>query len=326
MLKFPLIDLHCDVLYALKDPRDFINGRKEGHCDLPRMIKGEVSAQVFSLFVSPRGKNTAEFRSEIDRQLELLYHIVEIGEGKIAIVKGVSELGENFENGIISVIIEIEGLHPLGDNLAMIEDYFHRGVRMFTLTWNNTNAFANAGWEVSRGQTDRGLTGLGRDAVREIGRLGGIIDLSHASDNTFQQVMEFSPYPPLVSHSCMRHFKSSSRNISDTMLHDLAQKRGVLGLNFYPGFLSSQKWSRISIKDMVVQMDYIKGNSGIGVLAFGSDFDGVSRLPQGVKDISYFPAILKAMDDYGFSEKEIALVAGGNFIRFWKGIQEGEGS
>ncbi|MBN2542234.1 dipeptidase [bacterium] len=312
---YPLIDLHCDVLSKVRTGTSIINGRRMGHCDLPRMKKGGVSAIVFSLFVFPKFTKEKNYRKKIDKQLNILQNTIENSNGEMKIALSPDDVRSNFHNGVASIIIEIEGLHPLDDGLGLLQKYYDMGVRIFTLTWNNSNAFATSSKEAFKNGIDPGLTGLGRQAVAEINRLGALIDLSHASDQTFFDVFELSKTPPILSHSCLRCFKNSSRNITDEQLILLAERSGVIGINFYTNFLSSKSMRYVTIDTIVEQMQYIKERVGVDVTAFGSDFDGISHLPKGIDDISDFPKIIEALESNGFTQDEIVKISGGNFLR-----------
>jgi membrane dipeptidase len=211
-------------------------------------------------------------------------------------------------------MLGIEGGHGLDHDLRQLEALRKLGVRMLTVTWNNSNLFACSAWRAAKSGRDSGLTALGRELVDEANRLGIILDLSHASGKTFWDVISLSRKPVVVSHSCAGFLQPHFRNLNDQQIKALAASGGLLGINFYPGFLG-QRDGRCGLERVAEHFAYVRELAGASCLAMGSDFDGVSKLPQGLEGPHRFPALLLKLRNRGFTAAELKAVAGGNFLR-----------
>ncbi|MCD6532375.1 membrane dipeptidase [bacterium] len=308
------VDLHCDALSAVKDGRVLAEGRKGGHFDLPRMEKGGLWVQVLSIFVHPEWIPRSLWWKKVGEQVNRLHTALESSDRwRLALSPG--DVDENYRNGIRSLILEIEGLHPIEDDPDLLEKLWNFGVRIYTLTWNNSNRFAHSAKEYQ----DRGLTDDGREIVREIDSLGGIVDLSHSSDRTFFEVVNMG-IVPMLSHSCVREIKNSTRNATRLMIEALGESGGVMGVNFFPGFLSSKSYGDVTSEDVVAHIERIIEYAGPEVPALGSDFDGVKRLPADIPDVASFWRVAQSLEEKGFDEDSIAGILGENFMDYWEAV------
>ena len=306
-------DLHCDALSSVKNGKNLAKRRRKGHFDLIRMTEGGIWTEVLSIFVHPRWIPKNLWWRGVLKQITRLEQFIESGGGKVKLARSVSDVIENFENGVRSIVVEIEGLHPIEEKPERLEKLWDNGVRIFTLTWNNSNRFAHSAVE----NQDAGLTDDGRAMAKQITQLGGIIDLSHSSDRTFYDILDMG-IVPMLSHSCVRELKNSSRNATDDMVFKLGEVGGVIGVNFFTGFLSTKRYNEVSSDDIVAHIEKIIEIGGDKVPALGSDFDGVSHLPNDIVDASSFWKIAETLERHRFDLDIIEKIMGKNFLDYWR--------
>jgi len=335
-----VVDFHCDaVLATLPDSAYIIgSGKKrtlaerssEGHVDIPRLLEGGVDCQVFSHFVEPIYNPIAPHR-----MLQVMgYSFTEIDNSdKLERVTDPEQIYRNHGKKV-SIIIGFEGGEALGGDLRLLRMYHRLGLRRLTLCWNNRNAIADGvKWQRSKS----GLTEFGVDVVQECNRLGILVDVSHIADPGFWDTLEVSKDPVIASHSNCRSLCSSMRNLTDDMIKALAEKGGVMGVNYVPFFLTDIDFSKVrggdekemekvesvTVETVVDHIDHIVEVVGdVDHIGLGSDFDGVPMIAKGLEDVSKLPNLTKALVARGYSDTEIQQILGGNFLgiikRVWK--------
>jgi membrane dipeptidase len=233
----PVVDAHCDTLSRCA-PRDIDFGRRlpAGHIDLKKLKKGGIKLQVFAAFIHPsqwyRG-----FITPVNRMFEKLDETVSKYPEQLSLIYNRSTLDESLDSNRVSAVKAIEGLHLIKGKLENLRTFHERGVRVTTLTWNNSNEFAVSAMDDAMHGVSGGLTAAGRDIIKEMNRLGVIIDLSHSSSATLKDVLRISKQPVLVSHSCCRELNDIFRNLTDEEIVLVAEKKGVIGVNYHPLFL-----------------------------------------------------------------------------------------
>ncbi len=309
----PLIDLHADTFSTDKETTKFTDGWQGKHIDLPRMFEAGIWGEAFSLFVHPKWGD-GDKKAWLDlayREMENIHNAIDRSP-KFELATNSQELLANKNRGAISAIIEIEGLHSLGGDLENIDKFFDLGVRIFTLTWNNSNSWATS----CMYESDGGLTYRGRDAIKRITSLGGLVDFSHSNQKTFRDTIDLLDKPPICTHSCCRALKESSRNLTDEQIRAIIERNGVIGVNFFPGFLSSKKYSETTAGDVVDHIEHIIQLGGAHNIGFGSDFDGVQCLP-GMSDCTGIVNVTKEMLLRGLDESTISGILGRNFFRIF---------
>jgi membrane dipeptidase len=311
---YPAADLHCDA------PMKFVKGRtladRNSHVTVDRLKKGRVALQVFACWVPP----TYRRQKAIDYTLDMIQRTKsEISKypDELMIVTDNASWQQCQKKKKIGVLLGIEGGHALGDQAENLRMFYKEGVRILTLTWNNSNKFATAGFSASKTKKDLGLTAEGLQLVKLADSLGVIIDLSHSSEKTFWDVLKAAKRPPIASHSCAKALnrKFQFRNLSDKQITALAQAGGIIGINFYPGFLG-EKRKPADINSVADQFEYIKKLAGVECLALGSDFDGIEEVPKGLEGPDRIPDLMRLLEKRGFSSDEISKIALGNFIRY----------
>lgn len=213
-----------------------------GHVDIPKLKKGGIDLQVFACF-SPAPSNELEkwqSAKNVLRQIDAVYNLVDKNNQDLILITKPEQISELEENNKIGVLIGIEGGYAIENDLALLRDFYLLGVRIMTLThWTHTD------WADASGDTITrfgGLNPFGEQVVKEMNRLGMIIDISHVHDETFWDVINLSSKPIVASHSCCRALSKHHRNLTDDMLRALAQNGGVVGINFEPGYLKAEFW------------------------------------------------------------------------------------
>jgi membrane dipeptidase len=242
-----LIDTHNDVPWRVVDGFDIGAGSKSGqaewHTDLTRLRAGGLGAVFFVAYVS---KEHVEGNRSAHRTLELIdairHDIVGRYPNDFALATNAREIEEARKAGKIAALIGIEGGHAIEDDLGLLRQYYNLGVRYMTLTHTNTNSWAVSSGDATKAgvQHHGGLTDFGRQVVREMNRLGMMVDISHTADATFEDVLAVSTAPIIASHSSSRALANHPRNLTDAMIADLAKQGGVVQINFNCGFLSEK--------------------------------------------------------------------------------------
>lgn len=309
----PLIDLHADTFSSGKETWKFLDGWPERHMDLPRMLETGIWGEAFSLFVHPKWGDGDEkaWLEYASKELDNIHIAIEHSD-KFALATNADELLVNRSNGAVSAIIEMEGLHPLCGEIDRIDEFFARGVRIFTLTWNNSNNWATSCMFESEG----GIKRAGREAIDRINSLGGIVDFSHSNEQTFYDTIDLLHRPPICTHSCCRAIKYSSRNLTDEQIRAIIHRGGIIGINFFPGFLSSKKYSQTGAEDIVDHIEHILNLGGEGNIGLGSDFDGVKYLPQ-MDDCTGIVDVTMELLRRNFDRDLILGILGRNFLRIF---------
>lgn len=217
----------------------------------------------------------------------------------------------------IAGIIGVEGGHHIENNLDNLTTLYNAGMRYLTITWNNSTTWAISARD-SRTLT-HGLTEFGRQVIRKLDSLGVIIDVSHVGIKTIQDILQITSNPIIATHSGARAIRNHTRNLYDWQIQDIANSGGVIGIVFYPPFLTSS--SSAYINDVIQHIDYIVNLVGIDHVAIGSDFDGIgTNVVLGLEDVSKFPDLTLALLQHGYSEQEIAKILGGNFKRVFEAV------
>jgi membrane dipeptidase len=225
-------------------------------------------------------------------------------------------------DGKIAAILAIEGGHAIEDDLVLLRSFYRLGVRMMTLVWNSTN-WADASFDEPK---HNGLTDFGQDVVREMNRLGMMIDVSHAADKTVWDTLEVSRDPIIASHSCAQAICDHKRNINDELIKAMADAGGVICVNFYSTFLDQDFKDKSAkglkpepppLSKMIDHIDHIASVGGIDSVGLGSDFDGMNPPPIGLEDVSKMPKITEALLERGYSVEDTAKIVGGNFLRLF---------
>lgn len=313
-----LIDMHCDTMLKLYENGQEVSLRKNNyHVDLEKLKASNSKAQFFALFIEldeieKQGITSHEYCM---RLLDRFNVEMEKNKEYICLVRNYDELERNYKTGKVSAFLTIEEGEALEGNLDNLKDFYDKGVRLITLTWNYHNklGYPNCNKEFM----NKGLTSKGVKVVEKMNELGMLVDVSHLSDGGFYDVLKYSKKPFVASHSNARVITNHPRNLTDQMIKALANKGGVMGLNFCPAFLSNENEAKIEY--MIHHLKHIKNVGGIDVMAMGTDFDGIYGTLE-IKDIGQMNKLLFALDKAGFKEYEIEKIWHKNVERVIKDV------
>ncbi len=302
----PYVDLHVDLPYQhnYKDA-DFSNGTGQFSEAMAR--DGGLYAVVFPLFVPARVSKLGPRVSDYERSWQRVEAV--LNEQQLYAHPGAEPRTDQ-----VRTFYSFEGMGPLGDDLPALQRWIARGVRLFGLVHNQNNALAAAAMDSRKG--DFGLTEKGRQVVRRICELGGVVDVSHASDRTTKEVVEIAlslRRPVVASHSNARRLRDHRRNLSDDLLDAIAKTDGVIGVNFHSSFLVSNR--RATIDDVVAHIVYIAKRVGADHVAIGSDFEGDIRPPRGLATLRDVQQLVPRLRASGLSDADVRGIMGANAMR-----------
>lgn len=357
-----ITDGHVDLPYRL-NARQFDADRdaasvisNEGDFDYERAVKGGLDAPFMSIYIPAKYQETGGAKALADSLIDMVEGIVRVHPDKFALATSPSDVQRNFEEGKISLPMGMENGAPIGDDLSNVAYFYDRGIRYITLTHSKDNLICDSSYDTTR--TWNGLSPFGRDVVKEMNRVGIMVDVSHISDSTFYQVMEMTDVPVIASHSSCRHFTPGfERNMSDDMIRLLGEKNGVIQINFGSTFLdeksqniradisdyirennmnaddsATQAWAQAymvekgfwtNMEKVADHIDHVVEIAGIDHVGLGSDFDGVGdSLPEGLKDVSMFPNLIAELLRRGYSHEDIEKICYKNVFRVWTAVEE----
>ena len=348
----PLIDGHNDIPDAIRgrgglDSVDFAINQPKLMSDIPKLRAGAVGAQFWAAYVPVTtihgGEHPAVYALE---QIDLVHRLCRKYPQALAMALTTADIERNFKAGKVSCLIGIEGGHAIENSLGALRMFYQLGVRYMTLTHWETIDWADAATDSAK---HNGLTPFGEDVVREMNRLGMLVDLSHVSDATMVDAIRVSRAPVFFSHSSARALCNHVRNVPDSILNMVKANGGVVMVNFNPGFVSEavrvnedsmaarsramraagadtvtvadsvKVWTARGPKATLQQasdhIEHIRAVAGIDHVGLGSDFDGITEVPVGLEDVSKFPDLIAELLRRGWSEQDVKKVAGLNALR-----------
>ncbi|MGA9770516.1 MAG: dipeptidase [Blastocatellia bacterium] len=359
----PLIDDGFDLASSGIEP----GGKLKTHTDIRRMKEGGLDAEFFAVYIDKAyvTKKPSEGGGAARRALDIIDAVNEQVRRHPETFEAAStadDIRRIAKKGKIAALMGIEGGHAIEDSLRTLRVFYKLGVRYMTLTHTNTNDWADSSGDIGD-QTVKhhnGLTDFGREVVREMNRLGMMVDISHVADKTFYDAIAASRAPIIASHSSARALANHPRNMDDDMLRAIGKNDGVVMVNFYDGFLDQRKvdfnkranvrqeelkkqfpedakrveeelkkWSdqnappRTPLSVLIDHIDHIAKVAGIDHVGIGSDFDGVplTGVPEGMEDISRLPNLTIELMKRGYSDGDIRKVLGENFLRVMSRVE-----
>jgi membrane dipeptidase len=325
-----LIDTHNDIPSFTVSGSDIGNAPKN-HTDLPRLRQGGVGAVFFSIYVAA---TYVEGNRSANRALQMIdtvqHDIIDRYPNDFQQAFTAADIERAHRKGKIAALMGIEGGHAIEDSPRLLRDYYRLGVRYMTLTHWNTNSWADSSGDINNDkvQHHNGLTPLGKDIVREMNRLGMIVDISHVADKTFYDALETSGAPIIASHSACRAVTNVPRNMTDDMIRARAKKRGVIQININCGFVSQKVADapkdaqvRATPDDVVAHIDHVRQIAGVDTIGIGTDFDGITCTPAGLDDVSKFPNLTRALIEKGYSRNDIKKIYDGNTLRVMREVE-----
>ena len=325
--------------------------------DIPRLRKGGVDAQVFVAYISPDHMRTGGGNQACIEQIELIHQLAKSHPDALELAVSAEDIPRIASQGKIAALVGVEGGHAMENDLKNLERYYELGARYMTLTHNETTDWADASYDAPR---HGGLSSFGKKVVKSMNKMGMLVDVSHASDDTVRDVLRVSKAPVIASHSSAKAICSSRRNLTDELIKGIAGTGGMVMVNFFPLFLVPEggevearyiehytalraknlspeefkkemnAWEKKQppmpvcyVGQLIDHIDHVVKVAGIDHVGLGSDYDGITYGPVQMPDVSGFPYVTQELLNRGYSTEEIRKILGGNFLRV---LKEGEKS
>lgn len=358
-----LIDGHNDLPWRLRDAGgpffrrlDVAKPQPTLHTDIPRLRKGGVGAQFWSAYVSAeRTRKSGTAVRETLEQIDLIHRLVRAYPDTFALALTADDVVRIRKEGKIASLIGVEGGHAIDNSLGVLRAYHALGVRYLTLTHSETLDWADSATDKAR---HNGLTRFGEEVVREMNRLGMLVDISHVSADTMRHALRVSKAPVIASHSSAYALAQHPRNVPDDVLRLVAKNGGVVMVNFYPGFIVPEgaramkemfqvaralkkkypnekeyqvawtQWKQQhpfptgSVHTVVDHLEHIVKVAGVDHVGLGSDYDGIGSVPRQLEDVSCYPYITQELLNRGHGREAIHKILGGNALRVLRRAEE----
>jgi len=320
----PLIDGHNDFPMALQennaqrdlDRLDIRMPQPKLHTDIPRLRQGGVGGQFWSVYVPATLQGGDAVRATLD-QIDVVYRMVRKYPDTFELATTAGDVERIFKAGRIASLIGMEGGHSIASSLATLRMFHALGARYMTLTHSTNIAWADSG-------TDKpklgGLSAFGEEVVREMNRLGMLVDLSHTSHETMEDAIRVSEAPVIFSHSDARALNDHGRNVPDAVLRLLPKNDGIVMVTFVPGFLRAD--GKATLADAANHLDHVRKVAGADYVGIGGDFDGIPTVPVGLEDVSKYPALVAELLRRGWPEADVRKALGLNVLRVMRGAEE----
>ena len=319
----PLIDGHNDYPWALReqnaerdlDKLDIRMPQPKIHTDIPRLRQGGVGGQFWSVFVPATLQGGSAVTATLE-QIDVVHRMVRKYSDTFELAETAADVERIFKAGRIASLIGMEGGHSINNSLATLRMFHAVGARYMTLTHSTNIAWADSG-------TDKpklgGLSAFGEEVVREMNRLGMLVDLSHTSGDAMLDAIRVSEAPVIFSHSDVRALNDHDRNVPDDVLRLLPKNGGIVMVTFVPGFLKAG--GKATLADAANHMDHVRKIAGPDHVGIGSDFDGIQTVPVGLEDVSKYPALTAELLRRGWSEIDVRKALGMNVLRVMRSAE-----
>jgi membrane dipeptidase len=351
--RFPLIDGHNDLPWALRQQHDGDTSRVDfskpvsgDHTDLDRIAAGGLGAQFWSVYVPARAGEAAT--AWVLEQIDLTRRMIAAYPSRLELALTADDVDRIAAAGKLASLLGAEGGHAIASSLAVLRMLYQLGVRYMTLTHNSNVPWADSATD---NPAAGGLTDFGRDVVREMQRIGMLVDLSHVSPDTMRDTLDVAAAPVIFSHSSARAVCDSPRNVPDDVLARLAGNGGVCMVTFVSGFVSQEcadwitelkaevarrgmdprdtsqvhavrdEWEpahpkpTATLAQVADHVDHVRQVAGLDHVGLGGDYDGTSDVPAGLEDVSAYPNLFAELDRRGWSEQDCRALAGANLLR-----------
>ncbi len=348
----PVVDGHNDLPWVIREKFAAnvegydISQPAEYDTDIPRLREGRVGTQFWSVYV-PSSLSPVEAMTAQLEQIDIALRMVALYPDDLQLATSVAEIEDARRNGRIASLLGMEGGHTLVNSLGALRSFYGLGVRYMTLTHFHSNDWADS---ATGDVLHEGLTDFGREVVREMNRLGMLVDLSHVSDDTMHDALGVTEAPVIFSHSSARALTSHVRNVPDSVLKRLAENGGIVMVTFIPAYVNEARrewedgmipllkeattdaeWEKIGLQyreehgapplatldDVADHIEYIAQVAGIDHVGIGSDFYGAKgdELIQGLEDVSGYPNLVAELLRRGWSDEDVEKLARGNLLR-----------
>ncbi len=353
----PLVDGHNDLPIVIREdakaPGDVaaydLRRRTTGDTDLERLRLGQVGAQFWSVYIPGEIKDSGYAKVQLE-QIDIARRVIERYPEALTLATSAADVRAAFARGKIGSLLGMEGGHAIENSLGALRAYYRLGVRYMTLTHNVTLDWADAAMDAPR---HNGLTPFGKEVVREMNRLGMIVDISHVTPKVMHDVLDLAESPVMFSHSSAKALTEHPRNVPDDVLRRLGKNGGVVMVTFIPAFVSQAvaDWEfkvrdltkgnpslsgverikteyakthprpEATLKDVADHIDHVRKTAGVDHVGIGSDYYGSPEMPQGLKDVSRFPYLFAELIKRGWTDADLAKLAGGNILRVLREVE-----
>jgi membrane dipeptidase len=352
----PIFDGHNDLPWEIRNDsiarkdaaRYDLRTRSRGHTDLARLRAGRVGAQFWSVYVPGDYRDSGYARIQLE-QIDIARRVVRRYPDVFELALTAGDVERIMRSGRIASLIGMEGGHVIENSLGALRAYRQLGAAYLTLTHNVTLDWVDSGMDSTR---HGGLTAFGREVVREMNRLGMLVDLSHTSDGTMSDALDVTEAPVIFSHSSARALTNVPRNVPDSILRRMPANGGVVMVTFVPGFVSQEvadynrranelrrelerrspadsaararsaaEWTtanpppRATLSHVADHVEHVRRVAGIEHVGIGGDFDGITTVPVGLEDVSTYPALFTELARRGWSEQDLRMLASENILR-----------
>lgn len=350
-----VIDGHNDLPWAMREKAassfkqaDISQPQTQFHTDIPRLKQGNVGAQFWSAYVPSETRLERRAAHNTLEQIDLIHRMIKRYPETFEMASTADDIERIHKSGKIASVIGVEGGHSIENSLSLLRVFYGLGVRYMTLTHSDSLDWADSATDEAK---NKGLSPFGEEVVLTMNRLGMLVDISHVSPETMEDVLRVSKAPIIASHSSARAIADHARNVPDEILLKIKQNDGVVMVNYFSGFVvpesarqmtemfnvrrelkqkypnetefnreynrwkSSHKMKPGTIHDVVDHIDHIVKVAGVDHVGIGSDFDGVSTLPAQLEDVSTYPLITQALLDRGYTDQQIKQIMGQNLMR-----------
>lgn len=337
----PLFDGHNDLPWAIRqdeeNPRDVraydLRRTTTGHTDIPRLREGMVGAQFWSVYVPMTAVEDGAARTQLE-QMDISKQVFALYPDVFEEAATTSDVNRIFGEGKVASVMGMEGGHAIENSLGALRAFYELGARYMTITHSGNNDWADSGTD---DPVHGGLSAFGVEVIREMNRLGMLVDLSHTSPETMHDALDAGEAPVIFSHSSAQGITDHRRNVPDGVLRRLPDNGGVVMITFVPSFINDEVrlWGdlsdgeregrqapRATMDDVIRHIEHVRDVAGIDHVGLGSDFDGISSVPIGLEDVSTFPALFEELSRRGWSESDLRKLAGENVMRAWHQAEE----
>ena len=359
--KFIITDGHIDVPWRLNDGYEDLSVRTEtGDFDYIRAKEGGLDAPFMSIYVPSSYQETGGAKEKADSLIDLVHQIANDHPDKFEVAYSVADVNRIFSNGKIALPMGMENGAPILDDLSNVQYFYDRGIRYITLTHAKDNLICDSSYDTTG--TWGGLSPFGRKVVKEMNRVGIMVDISHVTDEVINQVLDMTDVPVIASHSSCRHFTPGwERNMGDEEIKRLKENGGVIQINYGSSFITQASLEKgeenrerimayakennlkrgdkmltafakkinaknpvyADISDVVDHFDRVVALAGIDHVGIGSDYDGVGdSLPYGLKDVASYPNLIFHLLKRGYSEEDIEKICYKNVWRVWSAVEQ----
>ncbi len=354
----PIIDGHNDLPWEMRrnpaGPMDVakypLRSRAPGQTDFARLKLGGIGGQFWSVYIPGEAKDSGYARLQLE-QIDIARRMIAMYPDQLQLALSAADVLVARKAGKVASLIGMEGGHAIENSLAVLRMYYALGARYMTLTHNVTLDWADAALDSAK---HGGLTSFGRDVVREMNRLGMIVDLSHVSPGTMSNALDVSVAPVMFSHSSARALADVPRNVPDSILARLPRNGGVVMVTFVSGFVSTRgvpEWEQMlrdstrsiadtvarrasldalvkrrphpsaTVADVANHIEHIRKVAGIDHVGLGGDYDGTTELPVGMEDVTGYPVLFAELIRRGWTDAELTKLANGNILRVLRGVE-----